>query len=229
MNEMGITIVVILATVGTYILSRKFYQKYPSPITNPLLIGTFLLILLLVGSGTSYETYMIGGKWIEHLLGPAVVALAFPLYKNRKILTKYLLPLCCGVTIGAFLGIISGAGLSKLLGIEDLLIYSLIPKSVTTPVAMEVAATLGGIPALAALFVMIAGIGGAIFGPVLLKFLKVTHFLGIGVGLGSAAHAIGTSRAHEFGELEGAISTVSMTLSAVIVSFLGPILFYVFY
>ncbi len=226
MYQIVVVVLAIITTVGIYLLAKECYRRYPSPFMNPLLIGTVLLVVLIVCLGISYETYMIGGQWIEHLLGPAVVALAFPLYKNRKILKAYLRPLCVGVTIGAVLGMISGIGLSKWLGIEELLVYSLIPKSVTTPVAMEVAASLGGIPALAAIFVMVAGISGAILGPALLRLLHVTHFLGKGVGLGSAAHAIGTSRAHELGELEGAVSTVSMTLSAIIVSFIGPLLFY---
>lgn len=228
MNNIGIALLTIILTISIYFLTKKLYQVFPTPFTVPLLIGTVFLVVFLLVSGVSYETYMVGGKWIEQLLGPAVVALAYPLYKNRSVLKKYLFPLCVGVTLGAFLGMFSGAQLSRLLGIEELLIYSIMPKSVTTPVAMEVASTLGGIPALAAIFVMIAGIGGVIIGPPLLKLCSITHFIGKGVGLGSAAHAIGTAKALEYGELEGAISSVSMTLSAIIVSIMGPIMFLVF-
>ncbi|MFN7250564.1 MAG: LrgB family protein [Anaerobacillus sp.] len=219
----------ILATFACYIISKKLYIHYPFPFTLPLLIGTLLIITLLTVSGIPYDTYMVGGKWIEQLLGPAVVALAFPLYKQRRLLKTYFIPLSIAVTFGALLGIISGFQLSKILGIEDVIIYSIMPKSVTTPVAMEVASMLGGIPALAAVFVMVAGIGGVVFGPLLLKLFNINGVIGRGVGLGSAAHAIGTSKAIEYGELEGAISTVSMTLSALIVSLLGPMIFYVLF
>jgi predicted murein hydrolase (TIGR00659 family) len=219
----------ILATFTCYIFSKKLYIRYPFPFTLPLLIGTLLIITILTVSGVTYDTYMVGGKWIEQLLGPAVVALAFPLYKQRSLLKKYFIPLSIAVSSGALLGIISGFQLSRILGIDDVIIYSIMPKSVTTPVAMEVASMLGGIPALAAVFVMIAGIGGVVFGPLLLKLFNINGVIGRGVGLGSAAHAIGTSKALEYGELEGAISSVSMTLSALIVSLLGPMIFYVLF
>lgn len=228
MNNIGTALIAIAVTVAIYFISKRLYKRFTTPFTIPLLIGTTLLIILLTVSGITYETYMLGGKWIEQLLGPAVVALALPLYKQRLVLKKYLIPLFVSVTCGAVLGVISGAQLSKWVGIEDILIYSIMPKSVTTPVAMEVAATLGGIPALAAIFVMIAGIGGVIVGPSLLKIFHIDHFIGKGIGLGSAAHAIGTARALEYGELEGAISSVSMTLSAIIVSIIGPMIYFLF-
>jgi predicted murein hydrolase (TIGR00659 family) len=226
MTIIGTALIAILVTIAIYFFSKKFYQRFPTPFTIPLLIGTLLIIMLLTVSGIPYDTYMVGGKWIEQLLGPAVVALAFPLYKQREVLKAYFFPLLTGVSCGALFGVISGAQLSRLLGIEEMLVYSIMPKSVTTPVAMEVASSLGGIPALAAIFVMIAGIGGVIISPILLKVFNITHVIGKGVGLGSAAHAIGTARALEAGELEGAISSVSMTLSAIIVSILGPMMFY---
>ncbi|MCT8137282.1 LrgB family protein [Anaerobacillus sp. CMMVII] len=226
--KLGITLTAIVVTLVIYYISKRFYLRFPTPLTIPLVIGTLLIIVLLTVSGIPYETYMVGGKWIEQLLGPAVVALAFPLYKHRQVLKTYMFPLCLGVSTGALLGVLTGVQLSRLFGIEDVLIYSILPKSVTTPVAMEVAATLGGIPALAAIFVMIAGIGGVIIGPFLLKLFQIDHVIGKGIGLGSAAHAIGTSKALEFGELEGAISSVSMTLTAIFVSCLTPAMIYLF-
>ncbi|WNF36105.1 LrgB family protein [Bacillaceae bacterium IKA-2] len=228
MSNLGIAFFAITVTVTIYFISKKFYQWFPTPFTVPLLIGTAILIALLTISGVTYDTYMIGGKWIEQLLGPTVVALAFPLYKHRSVLYNYFFPILVGVSVGAFLGVASGVQLSKWLGLGDIMIYSVMPKSVTTPVAMEVAASLGGIPALAAVFVVIAGIFGVVVGPFLLKLFKIDHFIGKGIGLGSAAHAIGTARALEYGELEGAISSVSMTISAIVVSVLGPLLFYLF-
>lgn len=209
-------------------MSKKLHKKFPHPFTLPLLVGTIWLIAILMVFQIPYEMYMLGGKWIEYLLGPAVVALAYPLYKQWAMLKKYFFSIISGVVVGAIIGVISGIHLSKFLGIEDTLIYALIPKSVTTPVAMDIAQSLGGAPPLAAIFVMVAGIGGVVFAPYLFKWFKINHFLGKGIGTGSASHAIGTARALENSEQEGAASSVAMTLSAIVVSIIGPMLVFLF-
>src|SRR5699024_5537319 len=117
----------------------------------------------------SYDTYMIGGKYIDLLLGPAVVALAYPLYKQRVILIKNLMPILSGVTIGSIVGMVSGLLLAKASGVEKSLILTLVPKSVTTPVAMEISSVLGGNASLTVVFVMIAGFTGVVIGPYVLK------------------------------------------------------------
>ncbi|MFB4163082.1 LrgB family protein [Alteribacillus sp. JSM 102045] len=211
-------------TVGVYIGARKFYQRFSHPITLPIVTGTIVIIAVLLGTGISYETYMLGGQWIEHLLGPAVVALAYPLYKQREMLKTYFLPLIISVTIGAFTGVLSGYYLSRLAGVEQEFIASVLPKSVTTPVAMEVAASIGGPPPLAAVFVMVAGIGGVVVAPYLFKWFRINHVLAKGIGIGNASHAIGTAKALENSEKEGAASSVAMTLSAIIVSIIIPVL-----
>ncbi|WP_096202626.1 LrgB family protein [Bacillus sp. FJAT-45350] len=226
--EFLLSISIILLTVGVYFGARKFYQKYPNPFTLPILIGTIIMILILVVFKIPYDTYMVGGKWIEMLLGPAVVALAYPLYKQWEMLKKYFFSIIIGVSIGAVIGILSGLQLAKWLGIEEMIIYSLVPKSVTTPVAMDIAQTLGGAPPLAAIFVMVAGIGGVVLGPYMYKWFKIHHFLGKGIGIGSASHAIGTAKALENGEREGAASSIAMTLSAIVVSILGPMIVFLF-
>ncbi|WP_100399924.1 LrgB family protein [Bacillus sp. FJAT-44742] len=224
MNEWWISLIAVAATLGTYRLGISLYRMLPSPFMLPLLSSTFLIVIFLLITDISYDTYMIGGQWIESLLGPAIVALAYPLYKQAEMLKKYFWPIIGGVLLGAFVGILSGIYLARLFGIEEFLLFSLVPKSVTTPVAMEVAASIGGAPPLAAVFVMVAGIGGVVLSGYLFKLCKIDHFLGKGIGLGAASHAIGTAKALENNEKEGAASSIAMTLSAVVVSILAPLI-----
>lgn len=167
---------------------------------------------------------MLGGKWIDELLGPAVVALAYPLYQNRKALKDFFLPIAVGVLAGATAGITTGLYFSRLLSVDNEIIRSLAPKSVTSPVAMDLANMYGGVPSLAAVYVMIAGISGAMFGPILLKLLRVDHFIGVGLGFGTASHGIGTATALEIGTNEGSISSVAMIISAVYTAIIMPVM-----
>src|SRR5699024_6043524 len=219
-----IGLLAILSTVGIYMLAKKINEKVPSPFTLPILIATIIIILLLLLFHIPYDTYMIGGEWLNQLLGPAVVALAYPLYVQRNIIKQIAMPIFIGVLIGAFVGISTGVLFAKWAGFGELIIYSLSPKSVTTPVAMDIADTLGGAPQLAVIYVMIAGIGGSVLSSVIFKWSRITNYMGRGVGIGSASHAIGTAKAMENSQLEGSISTVAMVLSAIFVSILTPVL-----
>ncbi|MFC0562028.1 LrgB family protein [Halalkalibacter alkalisediminis] len=221
--------IAIFSTILIYWGARAFYQRFPYPFTLPLLVATFIMVLALLLLDISYDRYYIGGRWLELLLGPAVVALAYPLYRQLEMLKTHFFPIMSSVSIGAVVGIVSGIGLSMMLGIEEALVFSLIPKSVTTPVAMDIATTIGGIPPLAAVLVMVAGIGGVVLAPYVYKWLNIKSEIGRGIGTGCSTHAIGTAKALETSEKEGATSSVAMTLSAIIVSIIGPILVYLFY
>lgn len=219
MHQTLITLVIILATVIVYIGMLLLYRRFSLPVLLPVLTSTILIIIFLYSFDFSYEDYMAGGQWFNHLLGPAVVAFAYPLYQQRKVIMEHILPILSGVMVGLFTGILSVLLFAKLLTIPKQMLLSMIPKSLTTPVAIEVSSEVGGSPSLTAAFVMIAGITGAVLGPIILKWFKVRSSLGAGVALGSASHAIGTSKAFEYGQLTGSLSSLSMTLSAII----GPI------
>lgn len=206
----------------------KVYVRFSYPILIPVLTTTIFVILLLLAFHVSYDEYMIGGKWINSLLGPAVVALAYPLYKQREMLVKYSVPIIGGVFVGLFAGMISGLVFAEVFGVDRSLILSIIPKSITTPVAIQIATGLGGVPSMTVVFVMIAGFSGVILGPILLKWIRIKSSLGKGIALGSASHALGTSKAFEYGELTVSMSSVSMTLSAVLGSVFGPIIVWLF-
>jgi predicted murein hydrolase (TIGR00659 family) len=215
----------IVCTIIIFLLMTRLYKRYTHPLLVPIATTTFVILIILLFSSIPYETYMLGGKWIDGLLGPAVVALAYPLYQNRKSLKEFFIPIIIGVFVGSTTGIITGLYFSKVLAIDSDIILSLAPKSVTSPVAMDIASVTGGIPALAAVYVMFAGISGAMFGPLLLKMVKVNHFVGVGLGFGTASHGIGTARALEIGTNQGAISSIAMILSAVYTSIILPVLF----
>jgi|SRR5690625_348745 len=224
MNNGLITILVIIGTILAYLIAKWVYQRVYTPLLLPVFVATMIIIIVLVLFNISYDTYMIGGEWINKFLGPAVVALAFPLYQHRAILKRLALPIFSGTFIGAIMGVVSGGWMAKVVGFEEELIYSIIPKSVTTPVAMDISNSLGGNASLAAVFVMIAGIAGAMFCQVVYKLFRLQSSVGRAVGLGSASHAIGTAKALENSELEGSISTVAMILSAIFVSIITPYL-----
>lgn len=210
---------IILGTVGIYLLMITLYRHFTIPFLLPVLTTTVVIVILLKSFGISYDDYMIGGQWLDFLLGPAVVAFAYPLYHQRKLLLQYALPIFSGVMIGLATGIVTVILFAGLLSIPKDLLLSLIPKSLTTPVAMQMSSEIGGTPSLTVAFVMIAGFTGAILGPMILKWFHIRSLLGTGIALGSASHAIGTSKAYEYGELAVSMSSVAMTLSAIF----GPI------
>lgn len=219
------SLIALLSIVGTlviYTFARQLHIRAARTFTLPVITSTFIILVILLTFHIPYETYMIGGDWINELLGPAVVALAYPLYQQRDILKQVMVPILCGALIGAIVGISTGILLARWAGFDELIIYSLTPKSVTTPVAMAVTESLGGITPLAAVFVMIAGIGGVLMSAGIFKLFRIDHYLGRGVGLGSASHAMGTAKALESSLVEGSISTIAMVFSAILVSILTP-------
>jgi predicted murein hydrolase (TIGR00659 family) len=219
----------ILLTVVAYFLMTRIYKRYSYSYLIPVLTATTLIIVTLSVFHIPYKNYMMGGQWISSLLGPSVVALAYPLYKQRHFLINHIFPILGGVLIGAISGMISVGLLAKIIGIKHTLILSIIPKSLTTPVAIEVTKGLGGNASMAVVGVMIAGIFGAIAAPTIFKIMRVHSPVGRGIALGSASHAMGTSKAAEYSELTFSMSSVTMTLCAIIGSFLGPIVVWIFH
>ncbi|MGG0668914.1 LrgB family protein [Sporosarcina koreensis] len=229
MQQVPLAFGMILLTVFAYLAMARIYKRYSYSVLIPVLTATTLIIIVLSLFQIPYERYMIGGQWISSLLGPSVVALAYPLYKQRHFLRDHLLPILGGVFVGASSGMVTVALLAKVFGVKQSLALSIIPKSLTTPVAIEVAKGIGGNASLAVVGVMIAGIFGAIAAPSIFKLLRVHSPLGRGIALGSASHAIGTAKAAEYGELTFSMSSVTMALSAIIGSVLGPIVVWVFH
>ncbi|WP_163580954.1 LrgB family protein [Gracilibacillus saliphilus] len=223
MINVWIGIIFLIITIAVYRVAKRIYRKYPNPFTLPIFLTSGFLIILLGFSDLSYRSYMLGGHWIDLFLGPIVVALALPLYRQLDLIKKYTRTIFVGIFAGSIIGIVTGIAGAKTLRFEDWIIQSVAAKSVTTPVALSITDTAGGNLSFAAVFVMIAGISGAMFGPVIVRLLRIQHPVARGLGIGTASHAIGTSKALELGELDGAVSALSMTISAVVVSFLVPL------
>lgn len=216
-------------TIAIYLIANIFYVKYRKTLLNPVMTGTFTIVFILLLLNVPYETYMTGGSWIAQLLGPAVVALAIPLYKQRDLMKANLFPIAAGISLGVLVGMVSGALLTKLLAFSDELILTILPKSLTTPIAVQVATSLGGIPSLAAVFVMIAGFSGITFGPSFLKWLGIDSSIGRGIGLGTSAHGLGITKAMEYGPEDASFSSLAMTISAVTGSVIAPIVVWMLY
>jgi len=219
-----VTLYSILLTVGFYYLSRIVAKKYPSPFTTPVFFSTTLIIIALLLSGLNFDDYQPAKEIMTFLLGPATVALAIPLYKNRQILLENGIPAFLGIIVGSLSTMISAVLLAKLFQLSQIIAISISVKSVTVPIAVGVSEIIGGDPALSAAFVVATGISGTMIGPWLMDKLGIENALARGLALGTISHGQGTAQASVEGELQGAIAGVAMGVSAIFVSFLAPII-----
>ncbi len=222
MEIMSNPIILLAITFGIYYVARQIQKWTGWVVLNPILITIAALIALLQLTGISYETYEQGGQYIEFWLKPAIVALGVPLYQNLGQIRHQLLPILMSQLVGCLVGLVSVTLIASALGASHEVIVSLAPKSVTTPIAMEVCKTSGGIPSLTAAIVVIVGLFGAIFGFKILEVWHVRNPFSQGISMGTAAHAVGTSRAMEKGETYGAYSSLGLILNGVLTALLTP-------
>ncbi|MFC4775443.1 LrgB family protein [Paenibacillus sp. GCM10023252] len=209
----------VALTVGVYALAVRLHQKNRR--MHPLLVTSIVLITALQLGGIPYEDYNQGGSILTFLLGPATVALAVPLYKQALIYRKQLLSILAGSTIGCSAGMaVNGWAVYATGGSKTLLLSSL-PKSATSPVAIELARLLGGIPELGAVLAVLTGLLGSVIGPALVRRLGITKDAAIGAAVGTAAHGIGTARLLGESERQGGISGFAMAISAIVTSLLA--------
>ena len=209
-------------TFGAFALFKELQRRTGWVLLNPILLTIASLILFLKLSGISYETYQEGGRLIEFWLKPAVVALGVPLYLQLEMIKKQLLPILLSQLVGCLVGIVSVVLVAKLLGATPDVICSLAPKSVTTPIAMEVSNATGGIPSLTAAVVVLVGLFGAVFGFKILTLGRVKSPIAQGLSMGTASHAIGTSAAMEVIRKYGAYSSLGLTLNGILTALLTP-------
>lgn len=214
----------ITVTLLVYWLTQIVYARWRFPILNPVLLTILVLMGLLKGFKIPYEHYSEGGKYISFLLGPAVVALGVPLYQQLDTIKRHGVSIGLSLLLGSVAGIASAAGLAGILGASRMMVISIAPKSVTTPIAMGIVEKLGGIPPLTAAIVIITGILGAVIGPVILRIFGVNSPTAFGLAMGAAAHGIGTSRAVESGEIQGAMSGLALCVNGIMTAILTPIL-----
>lgn len=213
----------IALTFIVFFLAKQVQKRIGLVILNPILITMIVLIAFLKMCNISYDTYYEGGQLIEFWLKPAVVALGVPLYLQLKSIRKQLIPILISQLVGCIVGIVSVVVIAKYMGASTSVIVSLASKSVTTPIAMEVTQTLGGIPALTAAIVVCVGIFGALFGFKVLTWGKVGSPIAQGLSMGTASHAVGTSAAMEISGKYGAFASLGLTINGILTALLTPI------
>ncbi|MBE0449361.1 MAG: LrgB family protein [Clostridia bacterium] len=218
----------ILVTILAYQMGAFIKKKTESDFANPLLIALVLIIGFLKVFDIPYENYKLGGDGIHFMLSPLTVALGLMLYRQRETIRTYFLSLMIGITSGVLASFFSILLLSKLLKLPEAFLISLLPKSITTPMALSLSEILGGTGSLTVIMVILTGIGGAFMAPWVLKLLRGVNPIAVGVGIGTASHAVGTAKALEIGEKEGALSSAAIGLAGLITVVLVPLLYQIF-
>lgn len=214
----------VLLSILSFEIALTIYRKTRLPIFNPLLISVLIIVFILIKFNISLEDFNIGGRLISFFLGPATVVLAVPLYKQLSLVKKYLIPIILGITVGVVTAVTSVVYLCKLFKIDIKLTLSLVPKAITTPIGIEISKIIGGIPSITVSAIVITGIIGAIIAPITCKAFKITDKVAIGIAIGTSTHAIGTTKAMEMGETEGAMSGLAIGIAGFITAILAPIL-----
>lgn len=212
-------------SVGAFMLARRLAAKLKISLLNPLLVAMAIIIPLLLLLQIPYTRYFAGSQILNQLLQPAVVALALPLYEQMHQIRarwKSLIGVCF---IGSLTAMVSGTTIALWMGATPEIAATILPKSVTTPIAMAVSASLHGIPAISAICVLIAGVLGAVFGHMVLNLLGIKTRAARGLAIGNASHALGTARAAEVDYQEGAFSSLALVLCGIITSLLAPFIF----
>ena len=212
-------------TVCLFVLARLIYRRTGHQSwLNPVLISVLVLIGILLITETSYEVYFEGAQFVHFLLGPATVALAIPLYRQWARLKRHPFALMISVLLGSLTAVVSATLIAKLGGVSDQTLISIAPKSVTTPVAMGISETLGGLPSLTAVVVILTGILGASLGPWLLDRLGITNPMAKGLAMGTASHGIGTGRAVFMGDVAAAFAGLAMGLNGLATTIILPVI-----
>jgi len=216
----------LTATLVVYVAATALYDRVNrAPWANPVLWSVIALGAMLVSTGTPYPTYFAGAQFVHVLLGPAVVALAWPLWQRRAELRRRSVALVVAATVGGLFAGGSAVLLASLLGLPGEVVRSLASKSVTAPVAMGIAERIGGVPALAAVFAVLTGLVGALSARTLFNGLGVADWAVRGFALGTASHGIGAARALQVHDDAGAYAGIALGLQVLLASLIIPLLF----
>lgn len=216
-------------TLGAYLIGDRIAAATGrNPIANPVLIAIILVGAVLLLSGTPHQRYFEGARFIHVLLGPATVALALPVFRNRTLIAKQWRTIALALLIGALTGIASTLLFAKLLGLSSSTLASLAPKSVTAAIAMGISEQVGGNPPLTAVIVIATGVLGAIIVTPLMNLLRINDYAARGFAAGISAHGIGTARALQVNERAGAYAALGMALNGLMTAILVPLLLYLF-
>ncbi len=215
----------VILTVIVFYSARWFTKRFPHPLNNPLLLSVFIIIPILVVFNVPYEEYYADNAYLSYLLQPAVVALAYPLYEQLETISKNWKIILLVCSIGSLFSMLSGALLAIWLGADMQLVASILPKSVTTPIAMAISNQLEGEAAIAAILVLLAGLLGAICAYPIYNILGIKSSMARGLAMGNVSHALGTAQSAEINPKDAAFSSVALVLCGIITSMTAPLIY----
>ena len=215
----GLVTIILFYNIGLFI-----QKKARNPICNGLLISIILIIVFLKVTNIPYESFKIGADTINFMLGPVTVVLAVPLYRQFHLFKKYIKEILVGILTGVFISFVCVVLICKVANADLQILYSILPKSITTPMGISLTNILGGIESITVVCIILTGILGYIMGEAILKISRIKHPISKGIALGTAAHAVGTSKALELGEIEGAMGSLSIGIAGCLTVILIPIL-----
>ena len=210
----------ISVSVAAYALGVFLQRKTGLVIFNGLLIAGAVIIALLLVLDIPFEAYNVGGSLISLLVTPMTVCMGLSIYRSLPLLKKRLVPILAGAFAGAVAALVSGVAVCRLVGLDEAMTMSLLPHSVTSPVAMAISAEKGGVVSITVAAVVLAGVGGNLVAPLLCKIFHTRDFVEEGLAIGTCSHAIGTARAMEMGQETGAISGLAIGACGIITSIL---------
>lgn len=202
-----------------YLIQRKSKRAW----CNPMLICTILVILFLIAAEVPYEDYKSSTTVISYLLLPGTTCLAIPLYEQWHLLKENIVAILSGILVGTVTSLSSIVGIAWVLKLDRIYAVTLLPKSVTTAIGMEIADSLGGIAPLSAALIIMTGMTGHLIANELFKIFGITDPLAKGIALGTTSHALGTAKAIEIGAIEGAMSGLAIAVAGIMTSILAPI------
>lgn len=200
----------------TYMLGVFLRNKYKSGLLNPLLLSIAVSIIVLLAAHVDYDAYNAGAKYLSWFLTPATVCLAIPLYEQLELLKKNLAAVAAGIVSGVLTNMVAVLVLALIFGLSHQEYVTLLPKSITTAIGMGVSEELGGYVTITVAVIVITGVLGNILGEIVCKAFGIKEPIAKGLALGTSAHAIGTAKAMEMGEVEGAMSSLSIAVSGIL-------------
>lgn len=211
----------LVLCIGTFLLGKWVQKKTGRTAANPLVLAALMSVGVLLLFDIPLENFQKGGSIINMMLGPVTALLALGIYNQRSVLKQYFLPVLLGCTAGSITSMVSIFGLCKLFSVDAAVAASILPKSCTTPIALSIAQSHGGLSAVAAACVIIAGVTGAVGAPSFAKWFGITDPVAQGLATGACSHALGTTKAREMGELQGAMSSIAIGICGLISVFLS--------
>ena len=206
-----------------YMAGAALKKKFRLGLLNPLLVSIAITILVLLVGEIDYEVYNESAKYLSYLLTPATVCLAIPLYEQWSLLKKNYKAVLCGLLAGAVTSMATVFALSKICGLSHEEYVTLLPKSITTAIGMGVSEELGGYVTITVAVIILTGVLGNMMGELICKVFHITEPISKGIAYGASAHAIGTAKAMELGEVEGAMSGLAIAVSGILTVILAPL------